>query len=120
MANVLNNKFIPRRVAAKYKTLVITTSKLQKRTSSIGFIKKAVHNEVTPKFATVKGQFLNTNDKWKCEKQILISHLQDHVITVKELVRKYNILVEEMIIVIEEKLMKVSDSITFSYILAFL
>ena len=65
MANKFNHKPIPRCVAAKYNSHVVVTSKLQKKGASIGFIKKALHNQVTPKFASVKGQFINKNGKWK-------------------------------------------------------
>ena len=62
MANTFNHKFIPRRVAAKYNSLTVVTSKLQKKTASIGFIRKALHNQVIPKFSIVKAKFINKND----------------------------------------------------------
>ena len=42
--------------------LYIITSKLHKTASIIGFIKKALHNNATPKFVQIKGQFLNKHE----------------------------------------------------------
>ena len=57
MVNLSKPKFIPRRVAVDFNNLIHVTSKVQKRAASIGFVKKALHQEVTPKFAVAKGQF---------------------------------------------------------------
>ena len=57
---------------------------------SIGFIKKALHNEVTPKFAQVKGKFININDRFKSEKSIFLSHLNNHVRSHKLLILKHH------------------------------
>ena len=35
--------------------------KWQRTAANIGFINKAIHDKVIPKFAEVKGQFLNNN-----------------------------------------------------------
>ena len=53
---LINN--IPGGIANIYRELRLTTSKLQKTTSSIGFIEHALHWHVTPKFAIIKVQFL--------------------------------------------------------------
>ena len=37
--------------------------KVKRTAANIGFIKKVIHNQVIPKFAEVKVQFLNNNDK---------------------------------------------------------
>ena len=55
--NLSKLKFIPRRVVVDFNNLIRVTSKVQKRAASIGFVKKALYQEVTPKFALVKGQF---------------------------------------------------------------
>ena len=44
-------------------TMKKLTSKLQRTTANIGFINEVIHNKVIPKFAEVKGHFLNNNDK---------------------------------------------------------
>ena len=53
---LINN--IPGGIANIYRELRLTTWKLQKTTSSIGFIEHALHWHVTPKFAIIKVQFL--------------------------------------------------------------
>ena len=66
------------------------TSKLHRASGSISFIKKALHNEVSPKFAQVKGNFLNINDRFKSEKSILLSHLNEHVRSYRLLISKHH------------------------------
>ena len=90
MANLSIVKLLPKRVAELYKELKNITSKLHRTSGSIGFIKKALHNEVTPKFAQVKGNFININDRFKSEKRILLSHLNDHVRSYKLLISKHH------------------------------
>ena len=63
MANLLIINILPNRVADLYKQLKITTSKLHKSSSSIGFIKKALYNDVIPTFAKVKGHFTKDSDR---------------------------------------------------------
>ena len=92
MANLSKPKFIPRCVAVDFNNLIRVTSKVQKRAASIGFVKKALYREVTPKFALVKGQFKTEKDKWKCEQKVMLSHLQDHKNTLKPLIKEYNTL----------------------------
>ena len=43
--------------------LIRVTLKVQKRAASIGFVKKALYQEVTPKFPLVKGHFKTERDK---------------------------------------------------------
>ena len=57
MANLSKPKFFPRLVAVDFNNLIRVTSKVQKRAASIDFVKKVLYQEVTPKFALVKGQF---------------------------------------------------------------
>ena len=92
MANLSIVKLLPKRVAELYKELKNITSKLHRTSGSIGFIKKALYNEVTPKFAQVKGNFININDRFKLEKSILLSHLNEHVRSNKLLVSKHQFL----------------------------
>ena len=54
---------LPGRIAITVKELKSTTSKLQKRASSIGFIEHTLYHQITPQFLNVKGQFLHTVDK---------------------------------------------------------
>ena len=89
MANLSIVKLLPKRVAELYKELKNITSKLHRTSGSIGFIKNALHNEVTPKFARVKGNFININDRFKSEKSILLSHLNNHVRSYKLLILKH-------------------------------
>ena len=46
MSNTYNHKVIPRRVATKYNSLVIVTSKLQEKAASISFIEKDLHQNL--------------------------------------------------------------------------
>ena len=58
MANFSIIKCIPKCIAVKKKNRSIVTSKIYKTVGSIGFIKKALYHEVTPKFAQVKAILL--------------------------------------------------------------
>ena len=95
--NLSKHKFIPRRVAVDFNNLISITSKVQRRAASIGFVKKALYQEVTPKFALVKGQFKTGRGKWKCEQRVMLSHLQDHKNMLKSLIKEYNMLLIYMI-----------------------
>ena len=68
MENLSIVKLLPKLVAKLYKEIKNITSKLHRTSRSIGFIKKALHNEATPKFAEVKDDSVNTNDRFKSEK----------------------------------------------------
>ena len=74
VANLFTNH-LPKRVIKKYYTMKKLTPKLQQTAVNIGFINKAIHNKVIPKFTEVKGQFLNNNDKHDSEMKILRTHL---------------------------------------------
>ena len=56
MANLSLIQIITHRVAETYHQLKLVTSKLHKTSSSIGFIKKALHYDVVPTFAISKIQ----------------------------------------------------------------
>ena len=92
MENLSIVKLLPKRVVELYQELKNITSKLHRTSKSIDFIKKPLHNEVTPKFAQVKGNFININDRFKSEKSILLSHLNEHVRSNKLLVSKHQLL----------------------------
>ena len=97
MANLSKPKIIPRRVAVDFNNLISITSKVQRRDASIGFVKKALYQEVTPKFTLVKVQFKTKRDKWKCEQRVILSHFQDHKNTLKSLMKEYNLPLIDMI-----------------------
>ena len=69
---------LPRRVANVYFNLQRYKKKQHQAASSIGFIRKCLHLNVTPKFATVKGQFTSKAAKIKTERDIMTSHLEQH------------------------------------------
>ena len=62
MANLLIINILPNRVADIYIKLKSITSKLHNTSASIASIKKALFVDVIPKFAIVKGQFINQMD----------------------------------------------------------
>ena len=74
----LFTKHLPTLVSEKYYTIKKLTSKLQQAATNTGFINKAIHNQVIPKFAEVKGQFLKNNDKHDSKMKILHSHLLEN------------------------------------------
>ena len=49
------------------------------------YLMKALFNEVTRKIAQVRGNLISKNDKYKFERSILLSRLNDHVIRLKTL-----------------------------------
>ena len=78
-------------ITIKYYKLKSLSSKIQRTSSSIGFIQKPIFHEVIPTFAKVKGQFINMKDKYKAEKSILQSHLTAYRHNLKDLCSKYTI-----------------------------
>ena len=70
MVNLSIVKLLPKLAAKLYKEIKNITSTLHRTSRSIAFIKKALHNEVTPKLAEVKDSFINTNDRFKSKKII--------------------------------------------------
>ena len=89
MSNFSIIKYLPRSIAVKKKDLSNFTSKIYKTAGSIGFIKKALYHEVTPKFVQVQANFNKKNNKYKAEKSILLSHLNGHVCRLKSLCKKH-------------------------------
>ena len=86
--SAINN--LPGCIAAIYKDLQNVMSKLHWSAGSIGFIKKALFNDITPKFVEVRGNFINKNDKYKSERSILLLRVNHHVIGLKALVHNIN------------------------------
>ena len=64
---------LPKSITELYRELKNKTSKLHRIVESIGFIKKALHYEFTPKFAQVKGNFMNVNGRYKSENSFIAS-----------------------------------------------
>ena len=89
MANLLN-EFITT-------NSIKVTSKLHKILSSIGFIKKALHYSVTPTFPKIGGQFLNNKDQLDAEQKLMISHLTQHDLKLKEITIKHRTLGQELV-----------------------
>ena len=54
------------------------TRKTQRTAGSIGFVQKSLRHKVVPRFARLKGQLINKNDKLRAEQAILKSHLLEH------------------------------------------
>ena len=70
-----------------------------KTTSDCGkhrFFKESVTSEVTAKFSEVKGNFINVNDRYKSEKCIPLSHLNDNVRSNRLLIKKYHYLLNTL------------------------
>ena len=68
-------KYLPKHIALKKKDLSNVASRIQKKkpAGSIGFIKKALCHEITPKFAQVQGNFINKNINIKQKKYTFIT-----------------------------------------------
>ena len=74
----LFTKHLATLVAEKYYTMKKLTSKLQRTGTDIGFNKKAIHHKGIWKFAEIKGQFLDNNNKHDSEMKILHPHLLEN------------------------------------------
>ena len=96
MASYYLIRKLPRHIVGEYYKLRSLSSKIQRTSSSIGFIYKAIYHEVTPTFAKVKGQFVNMKDKYKAEKSILQSHLTAHKHNLKDLCIKHTVFSESL------------------------
>ena len=89
MANLLN-EFITT-------NSIKVTSKLHKILSTTGFVKKALHYSVTPTFPKIGGQFLNNKDQLDAEQKLMISHLTQHDLKLKEITIKHRTLGQELV-----------------------
>ena len=67
MANIYTNRNLPRRIAVLRNKLKVSTSKLQRTASSVGFIEKCLASGYVPKFAQVRGQFIADGDRLHSE-----------------------------------------------------
>ena len=63
---------------------------LHNTSGSIAFIKKALFVDVIPKFAMVKGQFINETDSLTASRKLMKSHLTKHVQDLYNLSMQYN------------------------------
>ena len=71
------------RIANICNKIYIVTCKLHKTTSSIGLVKKAIHNNVILKFAQIKGQFVNRYEHIQVGRKPMLSHLNRNVSNLK-------------------------------------
>ena len=60
------------------------------------FFKKALYHEITPKLEQVQGNFINKNNKYRAEKSILLSHLNNEVSSLKSFCKKLYSLCTEL------------------------
>ena len=77
MANLSTYFAYKSRIPNIYNKLCSITSKLSKTASSTGFIKKALHNNVIPKFAQIKGQFVNRHETFRQNENLCYLILTD-------------------------------------------
>ena len=66
------------------------------------FFKKALYHEITPKLEQVQGNFVNKNNKYRAEKSILLSHLNNQVSSLKSFCKKLYSLCTELKQLIEK------------------
>ena len=97
MANLLNRFVTTNGIADIYNEFIKVTSKLHKTSSSIGFIKKALHHNMTLTFAEIKRQFVNNKDQLDAERKLMISHLTHHDLKLKEIKNKHRTLGPELV-----------------------
>ena len=90
MANLSIINILPNRVVDIYIKLKSITSKLLNTSASIAFIKKALFVDVIPKFAMVKGQFINETDSLTALRKLMKSHLIKHIHDIYNLSMQYN------------------------------
>ena len=99
-------QILPRRFASITEDLQYTISKLQRTSSSTGFVQQALHHKFTPIFAKVNGNFGYTKDKWKASKSILEHNLREHNTKLQLIVSKLNRLMYELNLVFGVSLTK--------------
>ena len=96
MASYYLIRKLPRHITIEYYKLKWLSSKIQRTSSSVGFIHKAIYHEIIPTFAKVNGQFVYIKDKYKAEKIILQSHLTVHKHNLKNLCVKYTVISDSL------------------------
>lgn len=89
MANRFSIPTLPLRIVNTYHQLHKLCMKLHSTAASIGFIRKAIYNQVTPNFVKVKGQFPREELRNETERKLLFEHLNKHNQDLKELSRQY-------------------------------
>ena len=87
---------LPKRIGALYSDFYWLSVKLHKSSSSIGFIKKCLYLNVIPKFATLRGKFLNKNEKHAAERNLSVSHSTKHINDLKQLLLKHCTITDEV------------------------
>ena len=92
MANLLNEFITTNSITDIYKT-----SKLHEIPSRTDFIKKALQHYVTPTSAKIRGQFVNNKDQIDAEQKLMISHLTQHDLKLKEITNKHRTLGQELV-----------------------
>ena len=85
----LFDSLLPRNIATDYLKLKSITSKLQRTSSNIAFIKKLLHHNLVLTFAKVQGQLVNIKSKTRAEESILKSHLVEHKKNIQTLSRNH-------------------------------
>ena len=78
MANIFFIPTLPFRIANTYHQLYKLCMKLHSTAVSIGFINKAINNQVKPKFVKVKSQFPRERLRKETERKLLFEHLNKH------------------------------------------
>ena len=96
MANVHRHFNYPTRVAEYNDKLYRAAYKLHHISSSIAFIKKALHHRVIQTFAKLRGKFLTDKHKKRTEMELMKSHIEEHERDLKQMMIRYNILIVEM------------------------
>ncbi|XP_066919453.1 uncharacterized protein [Clytia hemisphaerica] len=81
---------LPRRIANLHSDLFVLFLRMHKFAASIGFIKKAIFMDVSPKFVQIKGQFVSSRLKHETEKKLLYEHLFKHVSDLKNVCTELN------------------------------
>ena len=90
MANLSIINILPNCVVDIFIKLKSITSKLHNTSASIACFKKPLFVDVLPKFAIVKGQFINETDGLTSSRKLMESHLTKHVEYLYNLSRQCN------------------------------
>ena len=96
MAYLAFLNLIPRHTPNDYFKLKSLSSKIQRTSSSIGFINQVLFHQVTPTFAKVKGHFGSLKDKFNAEKSILVSQLVEHKKHLKKLCSSHMVITMQL------------------------
>ena len=78
MANNFVSLLLNKHIADIYYQLMEVTLKIQRTTSSIGFLNQCVYYNVTPTVAKVRESFTTIRDKLSVEKNIIKKQLSNH------------------------------------------